>query len=125
MALTHQDDLRNTLCATTCARVDSGSVNPAGRVVFFDAANNICINIGLANPAFQTPLAGIAMANPMVNDLAPVAGAIPVRYEVQNRDGVWCFRDAVGPGTSVGFPGIPIPVGAAARLSNFFYRTPL
>lgn len=125
MALTHQDALRNTLCSTVTGRVDAGSANPKGRVVFFDALNNPVAIIGLSLPAFQAPIAGIAMANTTTPDTTPVAGATPVRYEVQDRDGVWIFRDAVGPSASLGAPGTPIPAGAPAVLTNLFYRAPL
>jgi hypothetical protein len=124
MSITHRDALRNALCQAAISLIDAGTVYGSGRIVIFDAGNNAIATCAFAKPAFQTPVSGLAMANPIVQDPAPVAGATPVRYEAQDCNGNWVWRGSCGTTGDLGDIGTPIGAGLPVRVDNYFYRAP-
>jgi len=123
MVSNHADALRNSIAALVTGKVDLGA-GANGTLVLIDASGNTVATCAFQKPAFQTPIAGVAMANTIARDVAPVVGATPVRYEVRDCDGIFVWRGAMGPGQDLGDTGLPIAANTPVNIQNFFYRAP-
>jgi len=125
MALTHTVSLRNAIANLVAQSVDAGSVNPNGRLVIFDAGNNVISTYQLQNPSFGAAVNGTIIANAPQNDLAPVAGRDPARFEVQDCNGAWVFRGSCGPSGDLGSPFGPIISTQTGTCTELVYNAPL
>jgi len=125
MSISHNDAVRNALCADVIARIDAGTAYASGRLVLFDASNNAVATCTFAKPAFQAPVSGFAMANPIAQDPSFVVNATPVRFEAQDCNGLWVFRGTCGINGDLADIGTPFEAGKPVRIDNFFYRSAL
>ena len=123
MVSSHADALRNLIAALVTGQVDLGT-GANGTLVMIDANGTTVSTLNLSKPAFQAPIAGVAMANTIAKDPSPVVGLIPVRYEVRDCNGVFVWRGAMGPGSDLGDTGLPVAMLTPMLVDNFFYRAP-
>lgn len=87
MAVTHSTPARNAICAAVLALLNTGSANTAGIFRFRTSANAVVSANPFANPAFGSPTAGQAAANPLTADTNAVGGTI-ARATLEDRDRV-------------------------------------
>jgi hypothetical protein len=122
MPLQHNDTLRNALCAATIAAFDQGSKHASARIVLLDSRGVICATGVLSYPSMLPPEAGISYpANPIQADTHPRVGAMPVRWEIRNRDDQWVLRGELGPGGEWSHSGKPFAQGEPVTFDGFVY----
>lgn len=124
MSLAHNSNLRNALANLVVQAVDAGAAHSSGRLVIFDASNNVISTMTMQNPSFAAAVLGSCIANALTNDPAPVAGGIPARFEVQDRDGNWVFRGSCAPTGDLGAPSGPILGSQLGSCSGLAYNAP-
>lgn len=124
MAVSHSTAARNAMANALVALVDQGATNPTGQLVIFDANSNVIATLPLSNPAFAAAVNGTCAANAITNDANPVVGAVPYRYEVQDRNGNWVFRGSCAPAGGLGVNSPAVPAAAPATVTGFFYQAP-
>jgi hypothetical protein len=125
MPVSHAIAVRNAIVAEVTNRLDQGSLRPTGRLVFFDKNQVAVAHLNFGNPAFHRPADGMAFAYFIDQDPNPVTGAIPTRFEAQDRDGRVVWSGSVGPGGDFDYPNEPFLTGARIHVKEFFYRAPL
>lgn len=123
MPVGHSPAIRNALATTVVTAVDQGNVTASGTLVIYDANGNVISRQPMSLPAFVLPpVNGTCQANPIAQDNAPVSGAIPASYQVQDRNGRMIFGGSCGPTGDLGCPNAPL--GAFCNTSTFAYNAP-
>jgi hypothetical protein len=110
MSITHATATRNAIAATVTGRVDLGTVSPTGsiQIATNNAFTTILATLKCANPAFQAPAGGQAVANAIAEDTNAAGTGTATAYRILDRDGNEVWRGTVsGPGG-----------GGDAQLSN-------
>ena len=124
MAVQHSIAARNAVANAVVALVDQGSAYATGRLVIFDQGNNVISTLPLLLPSFAAAVNGTCALTGITNDANPVAGAIPYRYEIQNRNGNFVFRGSCAPTGDMGVNGDAVPPASPATVTGFFYQAP-
>jgi len=122
MAQSHKLIARNTLANALAALVNQGSLNPTGRLVVYDSGNVVVARHNFANPAFQAAVDGVIDAYPLSGDANPVIGAVPYRYEVQDRDQNVLWEGHIP--EDMGGTGGAIPSQGTLYIDFFAWRAP-
>ena len=95
MSLTHSPAMRNLLASVVVQAIDSGTVNPAGKLLLLTGGGLPVATLTFSNPAFSPPGGGVAVANPIIGDPAAVGGFV-ARFQVVNRDNQLVLEGTVG-----------------------------
>ena len=125
MSITHRASLRDELCDAVVDKLDLGSTFSNARIVLFDDADVPCTTWQLPYPAMLDSSGGISYpAAAIADDNSPVLGKVPVRFEVQDRDGAWVWKGTVG-ASGADWLDAGGPIAGPMRCQGFYYRVAL
>lgn len=88
--------VRNAMCDAFVDAIDTGSTNPGGRILLYDAGfTNLIATLQFSAPAFGNSASGVATAS-AITDGTAVFTATATLLRVTDRDNTTVFEGTVG-----------------------------
>jgi hypothetical protein len=123
MSVTHSTATRTALADTAVDRLDLGSANAAGHLVFKTTGGSVLATLILSNPAFGSASAGTATASAITSDTNAAGTGTATKFELQDRDAVAVILGSVGNGSGgdINLSSNVITAGDTVSMSSLTY----
>ena len=99
MALVHSTAARNAMADAAVDRLDLGTTNASGRLIFKTAGDSVLATLPMSNPAFGSASSGTATASAITNDTNAAGTGTATKFDLVNRDGTVVISGTVGNGS--------------------------
>lgn len=123
MAVTHETTLRNEIADLVVDKLDAGTTDANGDLVFVTSADAEVATLGFGSPAFGDAASGVATANAISDDTDATGGAI-AKAEMHDRDNtarVFCSVGATGSGEDIELSSVDVNAGDTVTMSSLTY----
>jgi len=125
MASSHDTTTRNAMAELVIDLLEITGVFPTVDMLLYSAGGSLLVTLAMGNPAFQTPVNGNSIANP-IGQALPVAAGTPAAYRIRGKDGVFRLFGSVGaPGSGADIEGVgDIEIGKPVLVQSYVYQAP-
>lgn len=125
MTISHDPETRNELAALTTELLEVGTTFANVALLLYAAGGALLVVLPMATPAFQPPVAGMCVANPIPQAL-PLLTGTPASFQVRGRDGISRIFGTVGaPGSGADLEGVgDIEIGKPVQIDSYVYQAP-
>jgi hypothetical protein len=109
------------MCDLVVDRIDLGTTNPNGRLVFQTSGSVAVATLNFSNPAFGAAAAGAATANSITSD-TNAAGGTTTKFEIRDRDNTAIILGSVGTsGSDINLSSVNVGAGDTVSVSSMTY----
>lgn len=126
MALTHTTATRNAMVNTVVDRIDLGTTDANGDLVYWTSGDaEVCV-AAFANPAFGDGSGGVGTAN-AIGDATSAGGGTIAKCMVRDRDNTEHLRGSVtatGGGGDIEITSVVIAATEVVRTTSLTYTAP-
>lgn len=128
MSLIHITAVRNEIVDLVVDKLDEGTTNTYGRLVFKTSGGDVLSTHDLSDPAFAAAASGAAVANAIANATASASGTV-AKFELQDKDETKIVEGtvtAVGGGGDLEAAGTSLAItsGDTVEVSALTYNGP-
>ena len=125
MAITHHDDIRNSVCNLVVDAIDAGA--GAGKLVFRTSGNTAVATLTFSDPAFDAAgtaggnSVGVATAEPITSDTNAAGGTV-AKFTVEDSTTKMVFTGAVSTsGSDINLSSLTVGAGDTVTVSALTY----
>lgn len=121
---THSTAVRNDMANLVVDKLDLGSGNAEGTLVFLTAGDAEVASLPLSNPAYGNSAAGVTTANAITSDTNATGGTI-TKYNLVDRDDVIIVTgDVSTSGADINLSSVVIGAGDTVSMTSLTYTAP-
>lgn len=124
MAISHEVTIRNALADLIDDRINSGTINLGGQIVFQTSGNVEVATVTFSNPAFGAASNGVITANPITADTS-ATGGVTTNFKATDRNGNTVLTGSVtasGGGGDIELSSTTIGAGDTVTVTSFTYE---
>ena len=126
MAVTHPVAVRNSIADLVVDKLDLGTTNANGRLVFDTSGDVEVATLNFSNPAFGAASAGVATASAITED-SSATGGTTTKCKLTDRDNVTIVQGSVGStgsGADIELSSNVIGATDTVQISSLTYTAP-
>ena len=123
---THPVVIRNGISDYVVDKIDIGSTDATGDLVFLTAGDVEVATLAMTNPAFGAAASGVATAATITNDPSATGGTI-AKFKIQDRDNTTVVEGScslIGGGGEMELTSLVIVAAEEVSISSLTYTAP-